>query len=268
MKDREKKHKKGSENTIGKIIYGFLLFMPLIAIVTASLISTFNMSGKQESEIVYKYKSNEVTSIYSLRTGNIYKLDVENITDTLSTYQDILIASNVFLDGTEYNANINNTDISLLTITYNPNNTLIVVSLLVNNVWNRTLVNSNVNNIKELNFVFLSSNSNTINSIDLIHETEFNVIDHIELNNLDAQDVFYNAIDKVQESTLFNWAENSIIYTTTNATCNALSITTPFVPLLLSYWLIISIMYFLYDIALMLIWVLHDRIHALKDSIT
>ena len=45
-KDDKCKH-KGQETTIGKIIYGFLLFLPLVAIGVTTLVSTFNMNAKE-----------------------------------------------------------------------------------------------------------------------------------------------------------------------------------------------------------------------------
>ena len=60
---------------------------------------------------------------------------------------------------------------------------------------------------------------------------------------------------------------NSVVYNTLETTCNQLSITTTFIPMLLAYWLIISVIYFLYDIALLLIWSAHDKIHELRDSL-
>lgn len=258
MKDKEKRNKKGSESTIGKIIYGFLLFMPLIAIGLTCLVNTFNTQAKESLAIDYKYETNEVNQQDDLENNKIYHLEIELNNSNIGK---MFFFTSVYNLITTANSNVK----------YENN-------LIYNGRYMRIATNSSIQ-IFENNIALYVYSVPTNFECDLVINqftektdyTYFNKCQNIpydSINQKDLDNIFYYAVDKVTESPLFSWAENSIIYTTTNATCNALSITTPFIPLLLSYWLIISVMYFLYDIALMLIWVLHDRIHALKDSIT
>ena len=84
-------------------------------------------------------------------------------------------------------------------------------------------------------------------------------------NKLD--NVFTYSIKKVEENELYNWAKTTGTYTVLNNVTTQIGITNTFIPMLMAYWLLISIIYFLYDIALILIWAVHDKIHELKDAI-
>jgi len=251
---KNKEHKKG-ESTIGKIIYGFLLFMPLFAIGVTCLTQIF---VKNDSKINYKYESNIVNTENDIKVGNIYKFTIQ---------EQPTITSNI-----EYRffSAIYNFENYNFTIDTSSNGDLLI-RMLTNGYFYITdgdfhVLTSQL--ISTLTFpleldVVISSISNI--DYTILSYTDFNVIDSVQETN--NKDIFYYSVNKVTESPLFNWAQNSIIYTTMNATCTQLSITTPFIPLLMSYWLIISIIYFLYDIALILIWLLHDKIHELRDSL-
>ena len=69
MKSKDKTKQKKHESTIGKIIYGFLLFMPLLAIATTCLYAIFNKNAYQSYGDEYVQESiqidaNNVNSLY------------------------------------------------------------------------------------------------------------------------------------------------------------------------------------------------------------
>ena len=263
---KEKQNKKG-ESTIGKIIYGFLLFMPLLSIACAILVNTFNMSSKEETEINYKYQSNEVNSNEDLKEGNIYSFNYAHL-----DYQSILYENNLSTIKPLTNFRVRTPigdecyfEDDIATLPY------VSISFFEEYLYiNYDELGSNYSSLTYYtildNFIGILIKDNGLN-YNHISYTEYNEIESVETHNVNGQDIFYKSIEKIEESNLFNWAENSIIYTTMSNTCRQLNITTTFIPLIMSYWLIISIIYFLYDIALMLIWLLHDKIHELRDSI-
>lgn len=277
-KKDENKRKKGQETTIGKIIYGFLLFMPLLAIAVTCGYAIFNKNAYQSYGDKYIKSTQVVNDSSFLQPNNDYSFSAQTFFDNTEEFKDggkykfntsSIEDWNIFISGSgsipltpQENETINgfvfyyanNKRLSL----YNDDT---LVKTIVDNGTSIRLVNLNKTiyfNLKEVADWNIGSyqNTYTTNSTYLITYT-------IE----SLSDSFYYAIDKVTENPLFNWAQNSVIYTTTNATCNALSITTPFIPLLLAYWLIISVIYFLYDIALMLVWTIHKKIHELQESI-
>ena len=252
MKDKEKKNKKYHESTIGKIIYGFLLFLPLLAIGVTCSYAIFNKNAYHsyyaeninESELVeiQEIKSNET---YYLKPNNSVSNFTSNITFTCEDTSYIIVQNNktYYDNGFFY---------------YNEGQAKNYIALrLGNDTYSYTALSSFVEG-KINNFYSTSPNLNYL--IGYLYQYEYN-------NNSFISEVFYYSVDKVTQSNLFNWTQNTTIYTTINQFTNTLGITNIFMPILLTYWLIISIVYFLYDIVLMILVVLHRKIHELQDTI-
>lgn len=264
-KDKSCKTRKG-ESTIGKIIYGFLLFAPLIAILTACLTNIFTESQTETNLITKKYETNELISNESFIKGNIYQWD-NNYTATgtqeFTDLWDITILTNV---STWSKTNTSReTPLNKYYFCKQSNGTAALYcnesnSLFYYNLNNRTLVFV----INEI----LSNNYNDNEFYTHFSPYEDNALE-IKTGETPAnkEKVFYRAVNDVEESNIFNWSKNTAIYQGVYATANTLGISDTFIPMLLAYWLIISILYFIYDIVLMIILILHDKIHELQESI-
>ena len=111
-------------------------------------------------------------------------------------------------------------------------------------------------------FYFVSNGVNTTGT-----NNTWYTITTLSYTQAKLSEVFYYAIDRTENSNLFNWSKNNDIYNIMHGACNTLSITNTFIPMLMTYWLLISVIYFLYDIGLMIIIVVHRKIHELQDSI-
>lgn len=256
---KNKDLKKGKESIIGKIIYGFLLFMPLLAIAVTCLYTIFNKNAYQSYANNYPEK-NYINEVTQLNTGTTYyilgQLKNEEITNANSPY-GILYQD---LDNFYTTKNLD----------YTPNTT---------GRFNFTYYGGH-------NYIQFLNNDGTSQgqAIDLYQQTVYFTFKYISGNLTNEQiptniiytdvagntlnNVFYSATSQVENSNLFNWSKNSIIYTGVNATCNELNITNTFIPMLLTYWLLISVIYILYDIILMILIILHNRIHRLQDSMS
>lgn len=253
MKKDKDKCKKGHESTIGKIIYGFLLFLPLFAITVTCGYVIFNKNAYQN------YEAKQIEKFTRVSISN--NLLIEN-----RDYQITITQS--FTNGTsivyynEIDPNFINTFDSNYTyvgfrLTGNANLVLIDSNEQTHSYWNYF---TQPNAIKQWTFNYKSTNQPN----NLINETQLYLIDY---HKESLNHVFYTSIELVEQSNLFNWAENSIIYTGMTEFTTSLSITNTFIPLLLTYWLIISLVYFIYDIVLIIFNVLHRKIHELQDSI-
>lgn len=258
MKDKKQKKNKG-ESVIGKIIYGFLLFLPLFAIGITCLVNVFNFDAKKEHTINNKYSTNEVNSNEDLIDGNIYHFEYKNIArDTFIGSNKIYYYDIFDILGTQTPYQYASSgDIPNITINYEAY------------MYHYTSKEGNLykgiqSNYYQCEIVYKESLINSENLYILFSKSNYFVA---ESNPTNVNNVFYYAVEQVEESTLFNWSKNSIIYTGINATCNAISITNTFIPMLLTYWLIISVIYFLYDIILMCVLILHNKIHEMQDSI-
>ena len=250
MKSRNKDHKP-HESIIGKIIYGFLLFMPLLAIGVTCAYAIFNKNAYQSyAGETLNQSDYEHISVNDMEVGKEYFL----ITPNSKTYQQQSSNTQFVVS----NVTINDTlkDVNQIRFYVNTNST----TLTIQGIGNDSFIYQN-NQTNILKFTFNGSNNNNyVNEINTILYEKTYVLSSF------VSEVFYYSIDKVQQSPLFNWAEDSLIYTGMTNTCNALNITTPFIPLLMTYWLIISVIYILYDIILVILHIFHNKIHQLEDS--
>lgn len=269
---KNKDLKKGKESIIGKIIYGFLLFMPLLAIITTCLYAIFNKNAYQsysglnentESNIIVNTTNDfDYTKTYYI--GNS-RLTENNTGGEKSTGYFLLDNVEVIQNNTSYsNDLVEQFERIYFYLANNSGN--IYANFYIGN----TAYSLNTNNtfLFKVNIRGITGNETTINNLNwtLSHSNSLYYIDYYTIQQID--NVFYYAVDKVEESNLFNWATNSIIYTGISNTCTQLSITNTFIPLLLAYWLIISVIYILYDIILMILIILHNKIHQLQDSLS
>lgn len=296
-------NKKTHESTIGKIIYGFMLFAPLFAIITNCMYVIFNKNAYQSyaGDYTYKQKTNiEPTEI--LLNNNYYYGQPQKTVQTVSAgiykvnnlQQDIhnnlpfevgYIAFDIWsanaeitfiennIDITSWSTGIGRININGKEIT--PYNTVGTIRKTLNN--NETswlsyhLVNSQEINLSftyiQTNGLGKGTNNENVQSDNIQAQWVMrNVKQDTFIQDNTLSNVFYTSAKHVQESSLFNWTYETLIYKGVESTTLTLGITDTFIPLLLTYWLIISVLYFLYDIILMMLNVLHKKIHEMQDN--
>lgn len=287
---KNKEKQKGQESIIGKIIYSFLLFMPLLAILSETLINIFNENAKQEIEINYKYESNEVNTLDDLQVNKIYQIDnlyAENFHNQTPT-EAYLYIHIIYYESISFNYGAPFLDEKYFYETYdsreaNEMNTLLQLNYEEVNLTCIYITNGNayacIYELGQLNYVkniiFYFENIDDIETFkqyytpqdEMPHYTDYNMVESVTEKETTPTDAFYNSINKIEKSNLYNWTKNTGTYTVLKTTTEGLGITNTFTPLLLTYWLIISVIYFIYDIALMLIWIVHRKIHELQESI-
>ena len=229
-------------------LYGLVMLLPIFAIGTTCLISTFNMASKQESEIIYKYETNEVNSVDDLVVGRIYHYSID-----FSSLTGNLLACNSlynFNSDKQYDIEIDNS-FGFLTISVNNNTSITIVQRDNNfNTLFTPCIIYNINNSKfDCDVVFKGifySDSYSNYSISNLNDIP---IKSVETHNLDTQDIFYNSIDKVCTSALFSWAYDSFLVQPFAYICALFSMpSNSFVVQMLSYWLAISIIWLVFDL--------------------
>jgi len=251
MKPKDKKMK---ESTIGKIIYGFLLFMPLMAITITSAYTIFNKNAYQSYANNKEYQF--VDNVSDFIVDNYYYLNTRNfnIKDTVTpkgaynykifiSQYEVLDSSFTIVD------NLNSFGLYI-----GDNNEL---SIRFFGDTEYTYYNSGTS---YLNLKFKYSN-NTLN-----YNFAYNNL-FLEKENESLSNVFYYSVNQVCENSLFNWTQNTFIYTSVETFTTALNINNVFFPLLLSYWMILSVVYIIFDLGLMMLQIVHRKIHELGESI-
>lgn len=250
---KNKEDKKGKENNIGKIIYCFLLFAPLFSILTTSLYVVFNKNAKDSyyGETINE-QNNEYVQINDLNVNEHYYCQTK-LTESFNGH--------LFMNVTNMNLTYNGTDYTNITsqlrFTNNSNNGrpyLQIVSLE--------------------RFIYLDENTINFDFIynDAIEKTGTTTYENwfykVIYNKYSFLDNSWEyGIYKTEESNIYNWAKNTGTYTVLHNTTTLLGITNTFTPMLMAYWLLISVIYFIFDIALILIWAVHKKIHLLVESI-
>lgn len=248
MKKDKDKCKKSKESTIGKIIYGFLLFLPLMAIGVTCAYAIFNKNAYQSKQYL------GVTNALTITNSNQF---VEN-TEYVIEYVDNGITSNSLVYSFS-KSTIPYDELNLPNLNYNGFQIIGEHGMIFANEENQFIYRNNIwgNELKSFTAILTSFTSPV---------TNFKIVKYT-YSSYTLDNVLYYSIDKLQESNLFNWAQDSIIYTGMTEFTTSLSITNTFIPLLLTYWLIISLVYFIYDIVLIIFNVLHRKIHELQNNI-
>lgn len=302
-KDKEKR--KHHESTIGKIIYGFLLFLPLLAISITCGYAMFNKNAYQSYEGEFSnsipHYTNTTFNVSANNNGN-YNFVVQNVTlpqDTNIITISFNSETNVYNSGNNNisgyavlginldsikNTNLdnyNNNSKSLVFSTYYYENqgngfTKIKFCFLDYEINTNVSLPQNLTWFEKENAFITFERSDDINIYGSHHGYYFRSEVSSGIKELmyytievtkDLSNVFYYSVDKVEQSNLFNWAKTSMIYTGMLNFTTAMNVTNTFIPMLLTYWLIISVIYFLYDIILLILVVLHRKIHELQESI-
>lgn len=118
----------------------------------------------------------------------------------------------------------------------------------------------------EENYIYLNLSTNILefqfNGLQLVEnnkEVFISYLKQIEYNKYSYLDnVFYYAVDTMQNNTLFSWTKNTAIYTGIETMTTGLGITTASVPVLLTYWFLITVIYIIIDIVItMFTWITH-----------
>ena len=242
-------------------LYGVIMLLPIFAIGVTSLVSTFNMSAKEESEFVYKYETNEVNSYDDLIVGNIYRFDLNE--DFLSDYEENGELEFNILDGYfEFDFQDFYKDETFNPLRFDKNyiiyvgfmegiiNVRIGLSTAFDDYYS-ILIGEHVFDIVSNNLTILLTHKYNFQNVSAFSKATYNEIQGVETHNVEPQEVFYKAIDKVQQSPLFNWAYNSFLVTPFAYIVSLFSMpTNSFVVMLLSYWLAISIIWLVFDLVM------------------
>lgn len=232
-------------------LYAILMFLPVIAIGSTILVNVFNKNSSYEPKINYKYETNEVETIADLKQGNIYTYKANRYTSET----DKLICYASYVEYEYQNSN---------------NNYLIIVDKLVaqnisleywSNQTNKNLciryygTTSYVNNnLQEQYIHFVYQNDFNEEFLDNIYPCEnipIESVDTQESNSNGIDNKFYDAINRVEQSSIFNWAMSSFLVTPFSYIVGLFGMpSNNIVVLLLSYWLDISIIWLVFDLVM------------------
>lgn len=239
-------------------LYAVLMFLPVFAIGTTCLINTFNMSAKEESEVVYKYETNEVNSSEDLIEGNIYKFNLNNIDfPTTTNYAKVeYLQIETLSSSATSNQNLFNTSYYSQIGFFNYNGTTRIYFL--NNSSNGNIF-YNTSNIINIDIVY--NDTLLINNITYNNFSKCENLPIESVNSKNISNTFYKAIEQVENSTLFNWAYDSFLVVPFTSIFTLFGVpTNSVIMLMLSYWLSISLIWLVFDLVMYLPNLVHSWI--------
>lgn len=274
MEKLKVKHDHTLTDIIKVGIFALFLILPILVFLPNCLYYGFNehATNTETTTINYKYQSNEVNTLNDLVIGNLYHLDSLNIQysqDTTLNFS-LNIVSGLF-DDFEY------TDEPLYDYDFTNYEVLgnLFLSIDSDNLYiqfqNNSLVAISFNyvNITDVIFSISYQNDNSFNDY-LVHNdilpsyTDFNVIESVSVNTDDTiTDKVAYAWQRMWETPMLNWTNNNSFKFTINAFTNVFGITPESkMANYLTYLLVITCIYLVFDIVLTLTTKLTHLINA------
>lgn len=254
------------KDKISKIVYGFLMLLPLMAVCFTSLYAVFNKNAyleQDESTINYKYETNDVNDFDDLIQGNAYNFSWNNNDITFGEFfyvypfenydiQFIVLDSNKFVENSFINDsqfdffNAFNVDI-VFCVSYDTENGytyyLDFYSDINTDYFLEYTFDDFVLDIISIDLVYFyhwcPSGSNFVlqTAVGSISKCENIPIESVTTTEFSPKDAIYYGMHKVESSDYFCWAKNTIIYTGLNTIFANFNVNAPFITLILSYWL-------------------------------
>lgn len=218
-------------------LFSILMSAPLISVGVKCAYVALNKNAYQSYSGTTKPQE-EYVNTYDMVLNRDYLFQGKQGTKTndLSESTNYIIASSIIYNATEYH------DVK---IGFYRNSPSTDTYLYVRNVSDSTLIfDTTIFPSTTFSYKYVSSSGiNSTNLDDYFYE--------IVLTNVDKLDnVFTYAVNDIANNSLFNWTQNTAIYTGVNAMTTNLDIVNPTIAILITYWTLLTIIYVIIDILL------------------
>lgn len=245
MKDEKQKHNHKLTDLIKICIFGLLMIAPLLASISQMLYVTLNKNAKDSYHGI-NYNSYFDDDNYNIKLDTYYlsKIKFNNLGNYLNTNNAILDFSNTYINYQDLQYDFNSINTSR--ILYENSNRFTLFAI---NRWNgqeeHYFYYSYTDLYRITNTLTWHLNSNVYDNIKTEILLDLNTINIDTLDN-----AFYYGVEQMTKSDLFNWTQNTAIYTGVKAMTDNLQIQTPAIAILIVYWFILTIIYVIIDIVL------------------
>lgn len=243
MKLSELKHNHSLTDLLKILLFAILMLAPIFSVAVRCAYVVCNKNAYQsyygetinEKEYVdietyeenqtYHFVSTQNTLTSTFNNNYFTCTRIENIVSTPTISQNIKSTNNGFL---YFNSGTNAPTLALF-----------------NNDTNIMYLNLNTF-IVEFDIVNLATQQNQNTQL-------ISYLKNIEYNNYSYLDnVFEYSVSQLEESNLFNWTENTAIFSGIQTMTTQLGITNQTIPILLVYWFLLTVIYVIIDIILKL----------------
>lgn len=227
-----KKHNHSLTDILKVFLFSLVMLAPCFAILTKCL---YVINNKNAYESYYANEINE-TTIENGYNGNdkYYTLVIREITYTTQTEFIVNNFTSQYLPLNQIDTNVKGFILyvsggaNYVRINYNDNTTQYVYV-------------SSQSMLATMSFYIVSKDNNTYDSY-LTYKT----INHYSF----LDNAFYYAIEEIKNQNLFNWTKDTAIYTGVNAMCTGLAVQDGALPILITYWTLMTAIYIILDIVI------------------
>lgn len=238
MKINDVKHNHSLTDLLKVLLFALLMLAPIGSVATRCLYVVCNKNAYQS----YSETSTMTTTLISENAqsivGNNYMINlIEGSGYSSNIYVNSSTIDYDYIAGTELSYDV-------VGFRFYPNNTHFRLIDSNNLTYNYELNDEKRNYLNGQTFNWKSGNLVETNS-----PVRFYMVSYTS-GKLD--NVFEYSVTKVANDQIFSWTQNTPVYTGINAMCTQLGITGQAIPIILSYWLILTCIYVVIDILLKL----------------
>lgn len=233
------KHDHKLTNLLKACIFSLVMLAPLIAIGVRCLYVINNKNAYESYSDTYVYKNTSISNNADVTEGTKYTL-----------------TSKGPITANQFNCQINYISLTKEQLNITQSQYENINFIIVNTQGYIRLSNSSaptswiasITNEEGLSFDIIFNTSN--NNYDNL--TSWFFVNQIVLETNKLDNVFYYSIKDLEQQSTFNWVQNTAIYVPLNAMCSGLGITESAIPILLTYWALMTLIYIVFDIIIYL----------------
>lgn len=261
MKIEKPRHDHKLTDLLKVCIFSLLMLAPLIASCSQWIYATINKNA-------YQSYSGTQTQFVQQKVNNVKRITFENtIGDNLYDNHEF----DVQFDGTYYGSDdapfqesafldecyVGSNEFNYMQFTVNDNCSLVIHSSIKIHD-NQYAINNLVYEFQTFEYIDFVLQNDILENIPSLINEGFIIdcpIDYYEMVEVQAttlDNAFYYGVDQMTKSELFNWTQNTALYSGIKAMTDNLQIQTNAIAILLTYWFILTIIYIIVDIVLKL----------------
>ncbi len=263
MKMSKEKHDHKITKNLKAILFAFLMFLPVLSVVSTSLYTIFNDNAYQsyDGKETYlqaelKTPTNAVNTLNDIKIGNYYLLTITKDSGITELFNDLPDVDQIEfkyefigLEGAEITISSNYMySFNYASITYPiKNNQQGYVEIYLESVDGYT---TTISAWQEISLIVKIRNNSYIGAWQVFQElpTKYYEYTATTKERYTLNNAFDKAFNELENNKMFSWTKDTIIYQGIDNTLNLLQVKNNTLSVLISYWLYLTTIYIIIDI--------------------
>ena len=263
------------------ILFAFLMFLPVLSVVSTSLYTIFNDNAYQsyDGKETYlqaelKTPTNAVNTLNDIKIGNYYLLTITKDSGITELFNDLADIDQIdfkfdFIgqEGAEIEISANYMySFNYANITYPiKNNQQGYVEIYLESADGYT---ATISAWQQISLIVKIRNNSYIGAWQVFHELPKEYLQYttIEKEIYTLNNAFDKAFNELENNKMYSWTKDTIIYQGVNNTLNLLQVKNNTLVVLITYWLYLTTIYIIIDIIIESIVFLTHMINVKADK--